>query len=55
MRPKANEHRMLKDHFVKCLGHKKFLINNMDGTRSLSRAHHDFESIKSHGGLDAKK
>ena len=39
---KSNEYRMLKALFVKSLGRKKFLINNMGNARSLSRAHHDF-------------
>ena len=53
--PSSDEHRMLKALFVKSLGRKKFLSNNVGNARSLSTVHHDFESTKSHGRLDAKK
>ena len=52
--PLSDDHHMLKYLFVNSLGRKKFLNNNM-GNESLSRDHHDFESITFHGRLDAKK
>ena len=54
-RPSSDEHCILKALFIKSLGRKKFLNNNMGNARSLSGTHHDFESTKLHGRLDAKK
>ena len=54
-RPSSDEHRALTALFVKSLGHKNFLNNKMGNTRSLSRTHHDFESVKSRRRLDVKK
>ena len=54
-RSSSDEYHMLKVLFVKSLGRKKFLNNKMGNTRSFPRVHHDFESTKSHGRLDAKK
>ena len=49
------ECRILKALLAKHVGRNKFLNDSIGNTRSLSRAYHDFESMKLHGCLGMKK
>ena len=53
--PSSDDHRALKSLFVKTLGRKKSLSDDVGNARSLSMDHHDFESVKLHRRLDVKK